>query len=247
MADAVLVQIAPDAQVGKGAVCCRDFAVLVGVQVFDCVKTIGGQLPVALERVHAKELTARVDGAVAIAIEHQPAVIRLDPTGTGLHAIGIVVEQDDGAVAGAGGFNAIAVEVEDQGVAARRGGAGGTGSAGVVAHTAWPRHASEGVAADLHAVAVQPVLNGGPETAYPIKRGRSWYAFYPVICFFRDGGVWAVGKLANFLMQVMAGQYSPQSTSACISNTLPRGFNGRLALRLADELHGRGKSPVVEG
>ena len=119
LTDAVLVQVAPDAQIGKNTVGRVDLAVFVGIQVFECVKTIGRQLTIALECVNTEELTARVDGAVAIAIQHQPAVIRLDPAGTGFDTIGIVVEQDDCAIAGARGFDAVAVQVQNQRVASR--------------------------------------------------------------------------------------------------------------------------------
>ena len=77
-------------------------------------------MTIALEGVNTKEFAARVDGSIAIAIHHQPAVIGLDPACARLHAIGIVIEQDDRAIAGAGGFDAIAIEIKNQRVAAGR-------------------------------------------------------------------------------------------------------------------------------
>ena len=55
LANPVLVQVAPDAQVGKHAVGRVDLAVLVGIQVFERVKAVGGKLTIALEGVNTKE------------------------------------------------------------------------------------------------------------------------------------------------------------------------------------------------
>ena len=71
------------------------------------------------ERVNTKEFTAGVDGAVAVAVKHQPSIVGLDPAGTGFDAIGVVVEKD--RVAGGGdadGFYAVAVKVNREGVTA---------------------------------------------------------------------------------------------------------------------------------
>ena len=87
---------------------------MIGIQVLECVKAVCCQLAIALDGVNTKEFAARVDGVITIAIQHQPGVIRLDPAGASFHTIGIVIEQDDCAIAGAGGFDAIAIEVEHQ-------------------------------------------------------------------------------------------------------------------------------------
>ncbi|WP_265283001.1 hypothetical protein [Verminephrobacter aporrectodeae] len=120
MADAILVQVTPDAQVGKNAVCRIDLAVVIGIQVFECVKAVGCQLAIALERVHTKEFATRIDRAIAISVQHQPAVVGFDPSSAGFDAIGVVIEQDDRTVAGAGGFDAVAIQIENQRVTARR-------------------------------------------------------------------------------------------------------------------------------
>ena len=48
LADAILVQVAPNAQVSKHAVCGVDLAVIVSVQISECIKPVSGQLAIAL-------------------------------------------------------------------------------------------------------------------------------------------------------------------------------------------------------
>ena len=55
-----------------------------------------------------EEFAAVVDDAVAVSVEHQKAVIWLDPAGGGLDAVAIVVEEDGGGAGGdAEGFDAL--------------------------------------------------------------------------------------------------------------------------------------------
>ena len=109
LADAVLVEVAPDAQAVKLRVGTANLAVAVAVEVAQGVEAIHCFLAVALERTVAEEFFAIVDEAVAVAVENQKAVVRFDPTGALLHPGAGLVEQDTGS--GAYGFEAVAVEV----------------------------------------------------------------------------------------------------------------------------------------
>ena len=134
LADAVAVQVAPDAHVGKLRVAGVEDAVamagradgaVAGVQASQGLKAIGGvsrhgdgRAGVAVggdvdQRVHAKQLAAGIDGAVAVAVQHQPGVVGAQPAGAGADAVGIVVEEGGGAVVDdGGGLDAVAVEVD---------------------------------------------------------------------------------------------------------------------------------------
>ena len=70
------------------------------------------------QRVHPKQLAAGIDGAVAVAVQHQPGVVGAQPAGASADAVGVVVEEGgDAVVDDGGGFDAVAVEVDGQGVA----------------------------------------------------------------------------------------------------------------------------------
>ncbi|UTH76203.1 hypothetical protein [Chromobacterium sp. IIBBL 290-4] len=109
MADAILVQVAPNTQVGKHAVSAINLAILIGIHIAQRIEAIRRQLTIALQRIDAKKLSARINGAVAIAIQHQPAIIGLDPAGACFYSICIMIKQNDLAIPCAGGFNAIAI------------------------------------------------------------------------------------------------------------------------------------------
>ncbi len=72
---AVLIQIAPDAQLIETSIGGRDGAIAVGVLRGERSEAILGVLPVRQLRRIAEQLASRVDRAVAIAIEHEQAVI----------------------------------------------------------------------------------------------------------------------------------------------------------------------------
>ena len=139
LADAVAVQVAPDAHVGKLRVAGVEDAVAVagradgavaGVQAPQGIKAVGGvarhadgRAVVVVgangdQRVHPKQLAAGIDGAVAVAVQHQPGVVGAQPAGASADAVGVVVEEGgDAVVDDGGGFDAVAVEVDGQGVA----------------------------------------------------------------------------------------------------------------------------------
>ncbi|OAK93134.1 hypothetical protein AB851_01265 [Ralstonia pseudosolanacearum] len=76
-------------------------------------------MAIAFQRVDAKEFVSRIDGAIAIAIQHQPAVIWHDPSSACFNAITVVIEQDNDAVPGTSCFDAIAVKIEHKGISSR--------------------------------------------------------------------------------------------------------------------------------
>ena len=114
--DAVLVEVAPNLDVGVLGVGAVELAVVVGIEVGERGEAVGGPLAVTQCRVGAEEFAAVVDRAVAVAVEHEQGVVALDPTGAGLDAVAVVVEENGAVAVDAGGFKTVAVEVEGQGV-----------------------------------------------------------------------------------------------------------------------------------
>ena len=107
LADTVLVQVLPNFELGKGRIQVGDEAVCIAVKVFQGIKALGGKGVVCFEGINAKQLAAGVDGAVAIQVAHQQAVIGCRPTGTGFDAVGVMVEKY--CAVGRDQFEAIAV------------------------------------------------------------------------------------------------------------------------------------------
>ena len=116
-----MIQVAPDSQVGKHPVGRIYLAVEVQIQVLESVEAVDSKLPVALQRIHTEKLATRIDQVVSVAVQHQPTVVRPDPTSSSLDTIVVVIEKNDGPVAGAGGFYAVAIKVKHKGIAARWG------------------------------------------------------------------------------------------------------------------------------
>ena len=145
MADAVLIQVLPQLDLGERSVVRIEDAITVAGRADDAVACVQGAQGleavagvagdgVEVERagnslgdgdqgVDAKEFAATVDAAVAVTVEHEPGVVAFEPARAGLDAIGVVVEQD-GVTAGrdADGFDAVTVEVDGQRVTAGWGG-----------------------------------------------------------------------------------------------------------------------------
>ena len=111
----VLVQIAPQAQVGKVRIGGVDPAVGVGVFLGQRVEAVDGIAAEGQRCGIAKQLAAAVDEAVAVAVQREESVIGLDPAGAHAHAGTGGVEIDVAAgVVRARGLDAIAIEVEHQ-------------------------------------------------------------------------------------------------------------------------------------
>ena len=140
LADAVLVQVLPQFDVGELGVGSVEQLVAVGVETAQRLEAIGGIHRVdawraAEQGVYAEQLAAGVNAAVAIAVEHQPCIVGAYPTRTGFDAVGVVVEQDGGG-GDAYGFDAVAVEIDRQRVA--RGGGTVISAAAVITVASWP-------------------------------------------------------------------------------------------------------------
>ena len=92
LADAVLVQVAPDAQAGVLGVIGIEFAIRVGVKLRQRGKAVGRFLAIGQEGFIAEEFGSCVDQAVAVEVAHQHAVVRASPGGAGLDGVAVGVE-----------------------------------------------------------------------------------------------------------------------------------------------------------
>jgi hypothetical protein len=115
--NSVLVSILPNAQLGVGSVASVDLTVLVGVVLGDGSKAVGGGATSRQQGVVSEEFATRVDDAVATQVNDDDAVVGLDPAGSGLDAIGIVIKENRVASVNAGRFDAVVVQVQHQRVA----------------------------------------------------------------------------------------------------------------------------------
>jgi hypothetical protein len=115
LADAVLVEVAPYAQLVEVGIQAVDHAVAVAVlspQSGVAVSCVDGAVQGGVEQaVVAKQFASAVYYSVAVDIDHQQAVVAFDPAGAGFNAIGIVVKQDGGQGVNAHGLDAVAVQV----------------------------------------------------------------------------------------------------------------------------------------
>ena len=111
LADAVLIQVAPDAQLGKSAVGGIYLAVTVVIEIGQCLITIGSTFAIFKEGVVAEKLAAVIDDAVAIAVINEETVILADPAGGSTDTVIAVVKERAFMTVAGEGFNAIAVKV----------------------------------------------------------------------------------------------------------------------------------------
>ena len=115
--DAVLRNIAPELQFCEGGVGGVDHAVAIRIQCGEGCKSIRGEGAVGQYGEVAEQLRAGVDGAVTVSVPHQQGVVRTRPAGLGEDAVVVVVEVDIRGEADC--LQAVAVEVENDGVAGR--------------------------------------------------------------------------------------------------------------------------------
>ena len=92
LTDTVLIEVAPNAQVGKGTVGGIHLAIAVVIKISQCLIAAGGALTVFEQGVVTKEFAAVIDGAIAIAVIHEQAVVLADPAGSGADAVLVVVK-----------------------------------------------------------------------------------------------------------------------------------------------------------
>ncbi len=122
LADAVLVHVLPDPQLAIGRVRRVDHAIAVAVLPCQGFVAVGiehalARLRPLAQRLVAEQLATRIDQAVAVAVQHHDAVVALDPARGVPGAIAVVVEEDGTGGVDAYRFDAVAVQVQDQGVA----------------------------------------------------------------------------------------------------------------------------------
>ena len=116
LADAVLVCIAPNAQMGKDAVILINAAIAVVVVFGQGFIAVGGTFAVFEQGVVAEEFAAMVDGTVLIAIEYQKAVCAFHPAGGGADAFAGVIEEGAVRAVKSDGLDTVAVKVKGEGV-----------------------------------------------------------------------------------------------------------------------------------
>ena len=121
---AVLVQVLPQAYLNKRSVCRIEQTVAVCIQCCQCLKSGGGVHRIHTrcarqQRVHAKQLAPRIDRTVAVAVEHNPSIIGLDPARADADSVGVVVKQN-GRCRDANGIDAVAIEVDGKRIATNR-------------------------------------------------------------------------------------------------------------------------------
>ena len=114
LADAVLVEVAPDAQVGKGAIGGIYFAIAVIIKIGQCLIAISGALAILEQGVVAEQLAAVIDDAVAIAVINKQAVVLAYPAGGGADAVLVVVKEDTFVTITGNCFNTVAVKVKSK-------------------------------------------------------------------------------------------------------------------------------------
>ncbi len=122
LADAVLIEVAPNAHAAEGGVFVVEYAIARSgqyaidetafVEVGQGGKAVAGFLAVGQYRFIAEEFRAGVDAAIAVAIPHQQAIVRTGPGGAGFDEVAIGVEED--VFSERADFKAVAIEVEHQ-------------------------------------------------------------------------------------------------------------------------------------
>ena len=111
LADAVLIQVAPDAQLGKGTIGGIDLAVAVIIEIGQRLIAIGGALAILEQGVVAEQFAAVIDDAIAIAVIDEETVILADPAGGSTDTVIAVVKERAFMPVAGKGFNAVAVKV----------------------------------------------------------------------------------------------------------------------------------------
>ena len=115
-ADAVVIEVAPDAEFTEGAVGCVHFAVAVVIQLSQGGKAMRSGLAVFKRGVVAKDFAAIADFAIAVAVMHQKAVVAVHPAGGSADAVTLMVKHRACMSVGSKGFDAVAVQVKGEGV-----------------------------------------------------------------------------------------------------------------------------------
>ena len=111
LADAVLIQVAPDAQLGKSAVGGIYLAVTVVIEIGQCLITIGSTFAIFKKGVVAEKLATVIDDTIAIAVIDEQTIILVYPTSRGTNAVITMVKECAFMPVASEGFNTVAVKV----------------------------------------------------------------------------------------------------------------------------------------
>ena len=116
LADAVLIQVAPDAQLGKGAVGGIYFAVAVFIKIGQRLIAVGGALAVFEQGVVAEKFAAVIDDTIAIAVINKQTVVLTYPAGSGTDTVLVMVKERAVMAVAGKGFDAVAIQIKGEGV-----------------------------------------------------------------------------------------------------------------------------------
>ncbi|MNP04998.1 hypothetical protein D3C76_969380 [compost metagenome] len=93
LTDTVTIQIAPYTQVSPDSIAGIQLAVGIAISILHGLEAVLGLAAIGRQGILAEQFTATVDGAIAIAIQHQQAIVGLDPARAVFIAVAIVIEQ----------------------------------------------------------------------------------------------------------------------------------------------------------
>ena len=111
----ITIAVFPDRQFSPGGIGLIDDTIVVVIQISQGIKTVSGRCAVAKQGEIAKQLGAGGDRSAWLAIPNQQAIINSHPAGLLGKAIAVMVKMAARCLGE--GFDAIAIEVEDDGVA----------------------------------------------------------------------------------------------------------------------------------
>ena len=114
LADAVLIEIAPDTQVSESAVGRIHLAVAVVIEFGQRLIAVGGTFAIFQQGVVAEKLAAVIDDSVAIAVINKQAVVLAYPAGGGANAVFVVVKEGTFVTITGNCFNTIAIKIESK-------------------------------------------------------------------------------------------------------------------------------------
>ena len=114
LADAILVEIAPNAQLGKGTIGGIYFAVAIVIQFCQRLIAVGGAFAVFQRGIVAKQLAAIIDDTVAIAVINEEAVVLAYPASSGADTVIAMVKERPFMPIAGNRFDAVAVQIEGE-------------------------------------------------------------------------------------------------------------------------------------
>ena len=114
LADAVLIEVAPDTQVSESVVGSIHLAVAVVIEFFQCLIAVGGTFAIFQQGVVAEKLAAVIDDAITVTVINEETVIFAYPASSGADAVFVVVEECAFMAITGNCFNTVAVKVKSK-------------------------------------------------------------------------------------------------------------------------------------